>query len=131
MSPGWAVPVTVGVAVVIVDPVAGEVRVTGTATVNVLDAVLPSLLCVAVRVFDPFGSGEVGMNDQLPFPSATVVPRVFPEPSLIVTVSPGLAVPDSLGVAEVTVDPGPGESNEAVYVVTVEYVGEASPRSNH
>jgi hypothetical protein len=106
-----AVPETVGVLSFVVDPFAG-VTTTGAGggvvsivngTSAVAGPVVPATVCVALTVCDPSARGVVGVNVQLPEPSAVAVPVCAPLSRETLTVAPATAVPVMAGVVSFVV----------------------------
>ena len=134
--PGSAVPVMIGVLSLVLNVSVG-VTTTGAAgaTVSTVTAsgvltgpVLPAgSVAVAVRLCGPLVSGVVGVQLQLPAPSATAVHTVVPLGlSLTVTVLPGSAVPLRVGVVLPTVPVGELiDGLSGAVVSTVKFTGVA------
>ena len=112
LSEAWPVPEIVGVAVVIVVPLAGAVMDGGggtvVSTVNVSavdgDEVTPALVSVAVAVWLALESAAVGVRLHVPLVETVVVPAVTPSMSTV-SVSLAWPVPEIVGVAVATVVP--------------------------
>src|SRR5580765_6432090 len=116
VAPGSPVPVMVGVLSVRVDPSVGAVM-TGAvgalvSTVMVTGAeggeTFPAgSVWVAIRVVSPWGSGVVGVSDQVP-PAPTVADPIGVPPAVTVTVAPASPVPLTVGVSSLVTDPSTG-----------------------
>lgn len=139
VSPGVPVPEIVGEVSVVVDPFAGAVMAGATgSTVKVIGAdaaevLPPASVCVAVSVFEPVGSGAVGVQDQVPS-TATVAVHTAVVPSNTVTESPGVPVPEIAGVVSVVELPSLGDviagATGSTVTVTAGLAGETSPAAS-
>jgi hypothetical protein len=105
-DPGSPVPLMVGVLSLVMRPFVGLAIVGAVGAVVSIwigsvrtgETFPVASVDVAMREFSPSGSRVVGVNDQLPDPSAVTVPRVTPEAFFISTVLFASAVPVMVGV---------------------------------
>ena len=84
------------------------------------EAVLPAISTVtALKLCTATASGVTGVNDQLPSASATTLPMMTVEPSLIDTEANGSDVPLNVGVALPVEVPPAGPTNVTVAEVSI------------